>query len=409
MVTAGGKDSRFLNLFTKNSERDEIPVGEHAPSEDDKELAFLIHPLTRETPRMPIVGYPKDSSQERAISVDDLTAFVKALLIKNRMFAADAEIAAARMVEADQRGIVSHGSRALVRYLPSMEMADIDPRAQDLTEVETPAMAVLNGSQGLGHVVSTKAMQLAIKKAKEVGTGTVVVKNSHHYGACGVYALLAAEAGMIGYTTTSAGKPNVIVPGTISGGETNHGIAWACPNESGAPIVLDMAVAESSWGKIETLAEYGIPIPEHWAYCEDGKPTTNGHKAALLNPIAGPKGFGLAFFASLMTGGLGGRKLAIDKTRAVATEGGEHFFYAMDIEKFTDRSKFHQRLTDAIEKIHQLPPTSDSERVTLPGELEWELAEKSKKEGLSLHKQHVAALEELGRTHKVEIPWESNS
>ncbi|MBD3673800.1 MAG: Ldh family oxidoreductase [Planctomycetaceae bacterium] len=358
---------------------------------------------------MSMLGYPKDSSQERLIAVDDLEAFIKALLIKNRMFPADAKIATARMIEADMRGIVSHGTRALERYLPSIEMADIDPRAEIVTEVDTPAMAVLNGSQGMGHVAATKAMQLAVQKAKAVGTGTVVVKNSHHYGACGVYALLAAEQGTIGYTTTSAGKPNVVVPGTKAGGETNHGIAWACPNPNGAPIVLDMAVAESSWGKIETLAEYGVPIPEHWAFSEEGTPTTDGRQATLLNPIAGPKGFGLAFFASLVTGGLGGRKLAIEKTRAVATEGGEHFFYALDIEQFTDRSKFDERLASAIEKIRQLPPTPETDRVTLPGEREWEMAQQTRQDGLSLHEKHVAALEQLGRQHKVDVPWKTTS
>ncbi|MDG2389323.1 MAG: Ldh family oxidoreductase [Planctomycetaceae bacterium] len=354
---------------------------------------------------MQIVGYPTDPSQEQNIPAEALEAFVKSLLVKNRMFAADAEIAAKRMIEADLRGIVSHGSRALVRYLPAMEMADIDPRAQMLTEIETPAVAVLNGSQGIGHVTATKAMQLAIEKAKAVGTGTVVVKNSHHYGACGVYALLAAQAGMIGYTVTSSGQPNVIAPGSLAGGETNHGMAWACPNPTGAPIVLDMAVAESSWGKIHTLAEYGIPIPDHWALDDSGNPTTDGHQASLLHPIGGFKGFGLAFFSSVLTGGLGGRKLAIEKTRAVTSEGGEHFFYVIDLQQFVAREKFEERLSSAIDKIHELPSAEGDDRVTLPGELEWELAKIAQQEGLSLHKQHVADLEMLGQKHKVEIPW----
>jgi len=354
---------------------------------------------------MQTVGYPRDPSQEQNVPVDALEAFVKNLLVKNRMFAADAEIAAKRMIEADLRGIVSHGSRTLVRYLPAMDVADIDPRAEILTEVDTPALAVINGSQGIGHVAGTKAMQLAIDKAKAVGTGTVVVKNSHHYGACGVYALLAAKAGMIGYTVTSSGQPNVIAPGTMSGGETNHGMAWACPNPEGAPLVLDMAIAESSWGKIHTLAEYGIPIPDHWAFDASGNPTTDGHQATLLNPIAGAKGFGLGLFSSILTGGLGGRKLAIEKTRSVTSEGGEHFFYVIDLEQFVSRDKFTQRLSAAIEKIHELPPLEEGTSVTLPGELEWKLAESAKTEGLSLHKQHVADLEKLGQDHKVDIPW----
>jgi ureidoglycolate dehydrogenase (NAD+) len=123
----------------------------------------------------------------------------------------------------------------------------------------------------------------------------------------------------------------------------------------------------------------------------------------LLHPIGGFKGFGLAFFSSILTGGLGGRKLAIEKTRA--SEGGEHFFYVIDLQQFVGREKFEERLSSAIEKIHELPPAQGDDRVTLPGELEWESAMTAQKEGLALHKQHVADLEMLGQKHKVEITW----
>jgi len=354
---------------------------------------------------MKVVGYPRDPDQEQIIAVDDLLTLLKSLLVKCRMFPPDAEIAATRMVEADVRGLVSHGSRALERYLPDMEMGDIDPRAQILTEVETPAVAVLNGSQGMGHVAATKAMKLAIEKAATVGCGTVVVKNSHHYGAGGVYALLAAEEQMIGQTQTSAGKPNVLAPCSSAGGETNHGLAWACPYDHGMPIVLDMAIAESSWGKIHVFAEYGIPIPEHWAVDASGHSTTDAEAAALLNPIGGPKGFGMALFSSILTGGLGGRKLAIEKTRSVASEGGEHYFHVLDIKQFVELEKFQARLQSAIEKIHALPTAEGCERVTLPGEREGEQAEEARKHGLPLHRKHVSVLEKLGQDHKVEIPW----
>lgn len=361
--------------------------------------------INRELQTMQIINYPSDPAQERLIPADALRELIRRLLVKNRMFAADAEVAAERMVEADLRGLVSHGSRALQRYLPSMEMCNIDPRAQMLTETETPAVAVINAGQGLGHVASTKGMLLAIAKAKEVGTGTVVVKKSHHYGACGVYALLAAAEGLIGYTTTTAGLPNVIVPGSDSGGETNHGFAWACPNPAGPPIVLDMAVAESSWGKVQTLAEYGLPIPGHWALDESKSPTTDPNEAKWLMPTSGPRGFGLAFFSSILTSGLSGAKLAIERTRAVDVEGGEHFFHVIDPDKFVERSRFEERLTSAVEKIRALPPAEGFDRVTLPGELEWEQAARAKAEGIPLHHQHVAALEKLAEHHRVEIPW----
>src|SRR5689334_5991422 len=119
---------------------------------------------------------PLDAGQEIVVSSEELHALVVKLLTKKGMYQAEAKLAASRLVEADLRGIHSHGTRALHRYLDGMDAGDIDPRAQVLTVRETPAIAVLDGGKGLGHVAATKGMQLAIAKAKAVGTGTVVVR-----------------------------------------------------------------------------------------------------------------------------------------------------------------------------------------------------------------------------------------
>ena len=161
---------------------------------------------------------PRDSAQEVVVAADALRELLAKMFVRKGMFRAEADVGAARLVEADLRGIHSHGSRAVGKYLEAMDTGDIDPRAQVLTVTETPAMAVLDGGTGLGHVAATKAMQLAIEKAREVGTGTVVVKRSQHLGATGVYAMLAAEAGMIGYCTTNTGPATVAAYGSRSAG-----------------------------------------------------------------------------------------------------------------------------------------------------------------------------------------------
>ena len=155
------------------------------------------------------IDFPHDPSQEIIVQVDALQDWLVRLYVKQGMFKPEAEIGAARLIEADLRGIQSHGSRAVGRYLDAMDVGDIDARAQVIVEVETPAIAVLDGGKGLGHVAATKAMQLAIQKAREVGTGTVAIKRGQHYGAAAVYAMMAVEAGMIGYTTTSTGPATV--------------------------------------------------------------------------------------------------------------------------------------------------------------------------------------------------------
>src|SRR5258708_39343923 len=145
-----------------------------------------------------IPDYPLDSSQEIVVQAEPLKELLVALYLRKGMFRAEGEIAAARQIEADLRGIQSHGSRATPRYLSAMDRGDIDPRGQTLVTTRTPAIAVIDGGRSLGHVASTKAMQIAIEMARAVGTGTVGVRNSQHFGAASVYSLMAAEAGMIG-------------------------------------------------------------------------------------------------------------------------------------------------------------------------------------------------------------------
>lgn len=349
--------------------------------------------------------YPRDPAQEQRLPVDQLREFTQQILIKNRMFPGDAQTASARMIESDLRGIDSHGTRALKRYLPAMQACDIDPRAEVVVEIDTPAIAVLNGGSGLGHVASTQAMQLACEKAATVGIAAVVLRKSHHYGCCGAYALLAAEQNMIGYTTTSAGLPNVIAYGSTEGGETNHGFAWAAPLPGRDPFVLDTAVAESAWGKIESLGMYGRTIPEGWALDAEGNPTTDPGMAALIFPMSGPVGFGLGLVSSLLTGGLAGGKWAIEKTRNSNVEGAEHFFQAIDLSKFVELDKYNARASSAIEKLKALPPAEGFDQVCYPGEREGERMRDSEENGVPLHRKHVTLLEELAVQHKVAIPW----
>src|SRR5437660_1285646 len=118
---------------------------------------------------------PGDPQQELVVPAEPLKELVVKMYVKKGMFKAEAELAAARQIEADLRGIHSHGSRATPRYLRAMDSGDIDPRGQVLTIKQTAAMAVLDGGRSLGHVAATKAMQLAIDLAREAGTGTVAV------------------------------------------------------------------------------------------------------------------------------------------------------------------------------------------------------------------------------------------
>lgn len=349
--------------------------------------------------------YPHDLSQEVLVPADGLRELITKLLVKKGMFAAEAQVAAARLVEADLRGIQSHGCRALPTYIKAIDEGNIDPRGQVLKVTETPAMAVLDGGRNLGHVASTKAMQMAIEKAKNVGTGTVAVKNSQHFGAASVYTLMATQAGMLGYCTTSTGRATVAAYGSSQPGTANNALSWGAPTRSGSPFILDMACAVSSWGKVHAEKFYGGVIPGGWALDEHGQPTTDPFAAKILLPAAGARGYGLALVSAILAGTLVGGKMPIHKNRATEVEGSEHFFYAIDISKFTDLDTYYAEMDQSLADIRALSPAPGFDKVRIPGELEDERMAQWSETGIPLHRQPLQELAELAQKYKFPLPW----
>ncbi len=354
-----------------------------------------------------IPDYPLDPAQDVVVQAESLRELLVALYVRKGMFRAEAEMAAARKSEADLRGIQSHGSRATPRYLAAMDRGDIDPRGQTQVVTKTSAIALLDGGRNLGHVASTKAMQTAIEMARTVGTGTVGVRNSQHFGAASVYALMAAEAGMIGYCTTSTGPATVAAYGSRQAATANNAFAWAAPARSGAPFCLDMACAVSSWGKVHALGMYGRSIPPGWALDATGNPTEAPAAAKVLLPAAGARGYGLAFLCSVLAGPLEGGKMPLHKTRSPEAEGSEHFFYAIDIRQFVEPERFYDEIERTSAEIHGLETQPGFDRVALPGELEWERANRWRTDGIPLHRDHLQELADVAAKMKIAVPWNS--
>jgi LDH2 family malate/lactate/ureidoglycolate dehydrogenase len=266
---------------------------------------------------------------------------------------------------------------------------------------------VLNAGKGLGHVAATKAMQLAIQKARSVGTGTVAIRRGQHYGAASVYALMAVEAGMIGFSTTSTGAASVAAYGSLKPATANNAVAWGVPTRSGAPFVLDMACGVSSWGKVESLRMYGRKLPAAWALGVDGNPTDDPAAAKTLLPFAGARGYGMAFLSSVLAGCLVGGRMPLHKSKNFTVDGSEHFFYAIDIAQFVDLDTFYNELESTMSDIRALPPAEGFDAVRLPGELEWERSLRWRRAGIPLHRDHVKKLEELAAGMKLSVPWEN--
>ncbi|MFN7802996.1 MAG: Ldh family oxidoreductase [Planctomycetaceae bacterium] len=349
---------------------------------------------------------PSDPAQEIRVSAVALRDLLVRIYVRMGMFKVEAEMAAQRQVEADLRGMRSHGSRGTPRYVRAMDVGDIDPRGQILTVVKTPALAVLDGGRQMGHVAGTRAMNLAIELAREVGTGTVAVRNSHHFGAASVYALLAAREGMIGYCATSTGRASVAAHGSRSAAVANNAFAWAAPSRTGAPFCLDMSCAVSSWSKIDTLGQYGQPLPENWALDAQGQPTLDPAAARVLLPAAGPRGFGLAWQSSLVAGALVGGKLPLHKRAHPEADESEHFFYVIDIARFGAVDQFYNEVDRTADEVRALPAAPGHSHVWLPGDREWQRAREWEAQGIPLHRSHLDELAEVARKYKFPIPWE---
>lgn len=355
--------------------------------------------MTQRTPDV-----PQDATQEVLVSPDVLKRLIITILIRKGMFEAEAEIAADRLVEADLRGVHSHGTRALSKYIQAIDDGDIDPRATSITLVDTPAVGVIEASGGLGFVAATRGMQLAISKAREVGTGTVVIKKGQHFGAAAVYVDLAAQAGMIGFCTTSTGTATVAAYGSKEPGTANNALAWGIPTSSGAPYILDMAVAESSWGKVETMGMYGLPIPGGWAFDAAGNETTDASAAKTLLPASGARGSGLAFVCSALTSALIGRKTPLHKNANPFGPGSDHFFYVIDPSHFGAPDRFLSEIDSTIADIKSLSPADGVDQVRVAGELEWERTQDWKANGIPMHRSQVEKLGALCVEQRCDLP-----
>ena len=319
-------------------------------------------------------------SQARTVRVpaERLRAFCRTALERAGLAEADADLVADTLVEADLRGVHSHGLILLVRYCRGLLKGYVNPRPRVRVEARNGAVARINGDNGLGQIPSVAAMDLAMELAETYGVGTVVVYNSNHFGAAAYYAMRALPRRMVGFATTNA--PPVM---PLFGGRDpvvgNNPLCWAIPAGEEPPIVLDMACSASSRGKIRVLAQRGEPIPEGWALDAGGLPTTDPLAAldGVMLPAGGYKGAGLAVVMEALAGGLSGARFGFEIDTHTVHAGDPqdswqvgHLFQAVRIESFMPFGEFAARMDRLIRYLRSCRPAPGHERVYLPGEIE---------------------------------------
>ncbi|MCK4401868.1 Ldh family oxidoreductase [bacterium] len=248
------------------------------------------------------------------ISTDTLKAFCVEAMLKAGMRKEDAETTARVLVATDMWGTFTHGSKQLRKLLKNFRDGRMDPQAAPEVVRQGPAWALFDGHRAMPMVSSVRAMETAIKKAKETGIAYTVVKNSGHYGAAGYYANMAAEVGLIGLSMTNV-DPCMAVPGSKASVLGTNPLAYAVPSSDGKNVFLDIATSIVAASKIFKAQDLNQSIPDNWLIDKDGVPTTDpkGFPAVgSIMPMAAHKGYGIALMIEILTDVLSGSVFATD-------------------------------------------------------------------------------------------------
>ncbi len=342
------------------------------------------------------------------VSATVLTDAVATILEACDVLAGDARLAADCLVEADLRGVESHGvSNLLAVYVQGIRDRHINPRPDVRVVRERPGSATLDGDGGLGGVVAVGAMDLAIDKAREVGVGVVVVNNSRHLGMAAYHAMRALDHGMIGVCSTACG-PRVL---PTFGAEPRLGtnpIAVAAPAGRRDAFVFDAATTTVAMNKIRLAQRDGTTLPGGVIADARGIPimtpteVPDGFQMLHLGAtydLGSHKGYGLAAAVDILGTVLSGSRLLGE----VGTGFNNHTLIAMDIEAFTDLAGFEASMDRYLDWLNECAPAPGEERVLYAGQPEAEIRTVRSVEGIPVRLEVLDELEALGREVGAEV------
>lgn len=326
--------------------------------------------------------------------------------------AADAALAADVLLSADLRGIDSHGVARLSGYVRLWEQGRINATPDIQIVHETPTTATVDGDRGLGLVVAPYAMEVALEKARQYGSGWVAIRNSNHFGIAGYHALKAVAEDMIGYAMTNA-SPLVAPTYSTERMLGTNPMCYAFPAGQHPPVVVDMATAAAANGKLEVSERAGKPIPEGWVLDAEGASSTDPaalKQGGVLLPLGSDyahgshKGFGLSATVDILSGVLSGANYGpwvppfVAFLQPAPDEPGlgiGHFVGAMRVDGFRPVDEFKQHMDQWIERFKASKRIDAQQQVVIPGEPEDQAAAERKVSGIPLADAVWADLEKL--------------
>jgi len=335
---------------------------------------------------------PATITSEPRLDCDLLERFMCDALVAAGVPEPDAAIIADVLIESDKRGIESHGiGRLKPIYLDRIKAGILNPVTRIEVVRDQLTAAVLDGHNGMGHVVGVRAMEMAIEKARTYGMGMVAVRNSTHYGIAGYYVTMATDAGMIGVSGTNA-RPSIAPTGGVENMLGTNPLTWGLPTDEPFPFVLDCATSVSQRGKIEVYERAGKELPPGWVIGADGRMRTDTAQVlkdlttgqAALTPLggigeetAGYKGYGYATIVEILSAALqdGSWMKALNGTDA---DGKRipyplgHFFMAINPEFFMGLETFKRIAGTICRELRASNRMPGWERIYTAGEKEWD-------------------------------------
>jgi LDH2 family malate/lactate/ureidoglycolate dehydrogenase len=339
-------------------------------------------------------------TQPRAgvVSKEWLTALTVDALRALGLTQTDAADAATILVLADLFGLRTHGTSRIESYGERLRIGGINPTPSFNPEQVSPALYRLDGDNGVGPLVGFRALQVAMKAARNNGISCVFVRGSNHFGPVSPYSYIAAQQGFASIIGSNA--TTTIAPwGGTDARLGNSPVGFGVPNPGGRPVLLDMAISVVARAKIRNALKRGESIPSTWATDQQGKPTTDP-KAALdgfLLPIGGHKGYGLALIVDLLAGMLSGAaylthvKSWVDDPEQPQNLG--HFYILIDTAVLGNSEWLTARMTDYAAILHASAPVDPNAPVIVPGEIELNQYERQLAEGIDIGVEQLAMLE----------------
>ena len=338
---------------------------------------------------------------------ETLKATVAGIFEKLGVPTEDALLGADVLVMADLRGVDSHGVSNMMRsYVDGYNSGQINPRPNWEIIRETPSTATVDSDRGLGIIVTPKAMEIAIQKAKAVGVGMVTIGNARHLGMASYHAMLALRHDMIGVCMTSC--PPLVLP--TFGAEPRLGtnpIAVAVPARTEPPFVFDAATSTVAANKIGIARRLGVKLESGWLADTQGTPIMEAidppDKYALLplgstRELGSHKGYGLSCVVDILAGVLTGFGYGAVPGRP----NFGHYVAAYSIEAFTDVEQFKDTMDEWLRMMKGTKPAPGHDRVLVAGQPEAEMEAVRRMEGIPLHPEVVRWLKDT--CHELSVP-----